>query len=68
MTCIKVTWVDHNDNVWFNLFDEMPQAVRYIASRTMQQLKEVSRIDIQTCNISNLADTQPIPVSQAAID
>ena len=60
MTCYKLTWTDANGSSWFNLMDTMEQALEFASTRP---LEEVSRIDIQKCNISNLADVQPIPVS-----
>ena len=59
MTCYKIMWTNTNGTTWFNLLDTMQQALDFAAS---QPLDEVSKIDIQKCNISNLADVQPIPV------
>ena len=59
MTCYKIMWTNTNGTTWFNLLDTMQQALDFAAS---QPLDEVSKIDIQKCNISNLADVQPISV------
>lgn len=63
MICYRLAWTDNEGMEWYNLFDTMHQALEYAASRP---LEEVLRIDIQKCSISNLADTQPIPVGKTS--